>query len=296
MTLMNVFIETHDNLAQPLSEFLTEQGALSTILQASDDEEICMEALDKSQLWKNTTVCALFNKDQFPTQCLKQFEQAFRLDTPLTARIETLPDKDWVSEIQNQFPSQCYQNNLWICPDWDDTPHPEHIVVKLSPGLAFGTGRHPTTQLCVDWLASHSLNDKTVMDYGCGSGILGIAALALGAQAVWATDRDPQAMQSTQNNLDLNPSLDHNRFHLQPLSKAPSQPVDILVANILAQPLLELEPTLSGLTKTNGTLVLSGLLTTDIDSITRAYSPHFTLRDTQQQKEWVRMTWTRHNA
>lgn len=293
---MNVFIETHDNLAQPLSEFLTEQGALSTILQASDDEEICMEALDKSQLWKNTTVCALFNKDQFPTQCLKQFEQAFRLDTPLTARIETLPDKDWVSEIQNQFPSQCYQNNLWICPDWDDTPHPEHIVVKLSPGLAFGTGRHPTTQLCVDWLASHSLNDKTVMDYGCGSGILGIAALALGAQAVWATDRDPQAMQSTQNNLDLNPSLDHNRFHLQPLSKAPSQPVDILVANILAQPLLELEPTLSGLTKTNGTLVLSGLLTTDIDSITRAYSPHFTLRDTQQQKEWVRMTWTRHNA
>ena len=175
-------------------------------------------------------------------------------------RLERLEERDWVAETQNQFPPQCFKERLWLYPSWEEIPADLPLVLRLSPGLAFGTGTHPTTRLCLTWLAEHIQGNESVIDFGCGSGILALAALVLGARTVSGIDLDPQALSSSRANAELN-AITADRLPLfLPEAFKPNERVDILVANILATPIIELKTLFHSFVKPGGTIVLSGIL------------------------------------
>ena len=185
-----------------------------------------------------------------------------------------------------------FGERLWVCPSWMEPPEPTAANLMLDPGLAFGTGTHPTTALCLEWLDSQDLKDKNVTDFGCGSGILGIAALLLGAKHVLAIDIDPQALQATLDNLE------RNKLALSTLDaflpeKAPSAQTEVLVANILAGPLIELAPQISERVSVGGKLCLSGLLEHQGNEILETYSQWFQLDEPKINDGWIRVTGTK---
>ena len=185
-----------------------------------------------------------------------------------------------------------FGQRLWVCPSWKPVPDPDAVNLMLDPGLAFGTGTHPTTALCLEYLDGLSLEDKQVIDYGCGSGILGIATLLLGATHVMAVDIDQQALDASLDNLGRN-KLAPQRMQVYLPEKAPAMEADLLVANILAGPLVQLAPTLTKLIKTGGKLVLSGLLTQQEDEIREAYGESFNLDPVAEKEGWIRITGTK---
>lgn len=216
--------------------------------------------------------------------------------------LSQIPDKDWTREWMSHYkPIQCH-NNLWIVPKWLTAPDPNAINVYLDPGLAFGTGYHASTRLCLDWLAGQSLSDKIVLDYGCGSGILGVAALLLGAKQVLAVDIDPQALLAThqnakQNGVDsqiktfLPAKFDH--YH-----QAHRPAIDTITANILAKPLIGFVPQFSDILTPNGTIVLAGLIQSQVDEVLTAYRPYFKMNtpfyyDNPDDRHWYRLSGTR---
>ena len=182
-----------------------------------------------------------------------------------------------------------FGQKLWICPSWREVPDPNAVNVMLDPGLAFGTGTHPTTSLCLQWLDSLDLKDKTVLDYGCGSGILAIAALKLGAKSVIGVDIDPQALQASRDNAERNHVSEQLSLFLAKDLPANLE-ADIVVANILAGPLKELEPNIEILVKPNGLVGLSGILATQADSVYQAYQADFQLDPIVTLDEWCRIT------
>ena len=190
-------------------------------------------------------------------------QQNYRQQYPKQAfpdhRFEILEDKDWVREWMDQFHPVQFGARLWICPSWLTPPEPTAINVMLDPGLAFGTGTHATTALCLEWLDSAPLSGKLVIDYGCGSGILGIAALKLGGNKTYAIDIDPQALLATRQNAEQNQITDQQLEVYYPQS-CPLDMADILIANILAGPLASLAQTLNSLIRPGGLLALSGVL------------------------------------
>ena len=188
-----------------------------------------------------------------------------------------------------------FANKLWICPSWCALPDPNAPYVLLDPGLAFGTGTHPTTALCLEWLANHLAPDQTVLDYGCGSGILGIAAKRLGARYVVCVDYDPQAIAATVDNAGQN-SLFSDDLHACLPEKCPSIKAHIVIANILAKPLVNLAETLVSHLAENGTLVLSGLLSSQIDLVTQAYAEWIDFEPACLQDDWVRLVGHRKSA
>jgi len=193
----------------------------------------------------------------------------------------------WMDDYQPmQFGPQ-----LWVCPTTMQPPHSEAVNLRLDPGLAFGTGTHSTTALCLTWLANANLKQKSVIDYGCGSGILAIAALLLGATQAYATDIDPQALLATQSNAELNHVEKQLNHSLVEQFKAPA--ADLVMANILAGPLTELAPTLAVLCQQGGEIILSGLLAEQAEEVRAVYETWFELSPTQQQKEWILLHGTR---
>ena len=185
------------------------------------------------------------------------------------------------------FKPMRFGKRVWICPSWETPPEPDAVNILLDPGLAFGTGTHPTTALCLEWLDEQDLRDTTVIDYGCGSGILAIAAAKLGARRVIAIDNDPQAIVASESNRELNGvSPDTMTVHLP--GKAHPQ-ADVLVANILAGPLEELTPVLSALVKPGGKLILSGVLSQQTRSLLNSYEDNFVMSEPVLLDEWVRV-------
>ncbi|MDU6435567.1 MAG: 50S ribosomal protein L11 methyltransferase, partial [Pantoea sp.] len=207
-------------------------------------------------------------------------------------KIEQIEDKDWEREWMDNFHPMRFGERLWICPSWRDVPDPDAVNVMLDPGLAFGTGTHPTTSLCLSWLDGLDLAGKTVIDFGCGSGILAIAALKLGAAQAIGIDIDPQAIQASRDNAERNGVADRLSLYL-PHQQPENLQADVVVANILAGPLRELAPLISVLPKTGGHLGLSGVLASQADGVCEAYADRFTLDPVAEKEEWCRITGVR---
>lgn len=281
-----------DNNIEILSDIFLELGAEAITMTDATDEPLFQLSPDDAPLWKNTTLHALFNATISADQIVQTIKNNYSRFHDLNFYIENMENKNWVEETQKQFHAQQF-DRLWICPQWEKSEWLQKNkskkipVVFIEPGLAFGTGTHPTTQLCLTWLATHSLKNKTVIDYGCGSGILALAACALDAKTVLATDHDDQALLSTENNAKYN--IFKSELCIVKTDKIKLARANIVVANILANPLIELAETLKNLLLSKGGLILSGILKHDADRVAAAYENYFTRVDMQQKDEWVLM-------
>lgn len=274
-----------DQQAQPLSDWLAEQPqTLAVSLLDAADTPIYEPRLDHITLWDNVVVEALFDATTAIEPILLALNTHFGRLPPY--RLQNLAERDWVSENQAQFPPQCFAQRLWLYPSWQAIPAEHRPVLRLSPGLAFGTGTHPTTRLCLQWLAEHIHDAATLIDYGCGSGILGLAALVLGASHVTGVDLDPQALEASRANTELN-ALPLSDFSLcLPQALQVENPVDIVIANILATPLIELAPRLCSYLKPGGALVLSGILREQMSAVIDAYRPYLKLTCFGENEDW----------
>ena len=195
----------------------------------------------------------------------------------------------------DNFKPMRFGQRLWIVPSWHEAPEPDAVNLLLDPGLAFGTGTHPTTALCLEWLDGQQLQDLQVIDFGCGSGILAIGALLLGAERVVGTDIDPQALEASRDNAQRN-GLADARLPLYLPEDMPSEPADVLVANILAGPLVSLAPQLTALVKPGGRIALSGILAEQRDEILTAYDSAFLLDPVAEQDGWIRVSGVRRDV
>lgn len=267
---------------------MSAQGAMSVTFEDNADEPIFEPALGEAPLWSETRVTGLFEAD-INTNLVLEYVLQKSQEPEEASHWHILEDKDWQREWMQYFkPIQCAEN-LWICPSWCEQPDPSAVNLMLDPGLAFGTGTHPTTFLCLRWLAQQDLKEKDVIDYGCGSGILGIAALLLGATSALGTDIDPQALIATQENLKRN-QLHQTQFPVYFPDKCPDTPKDFVLANILAGPLVELAPSLAKLIVPGGKLCLSGILSTQEQAIVDAYSGLVNIDSIEEQDGWLCIT------
>jgi ribosomal protein L11 methyltransferase len=274
--------------AEKIGDILMETGAQAVTFLDSKDTPVFEPKPGETLLWGDTDVQGLFDAatDMAPiivflSECNILNAQNYKLDQ--------LEDKDWEREWMKNFHPMKFGERLWICPSWLDIPDPSAVNVMLDPGLAFGTGTHPTTALCLRWLDSLPLAGKTVVDFGCGSGILAIAALKLGARRVVGIDIDPQALQASQENARRNKVADQIELYL-PVDQPEDFQADVVVANILAGPLRELKAVISGYVKPGGHLALSGILNEQAESVRQAYADTFSLDPTTTDGDWCRIT------
>ena len=291
MPWLQIKVNTVREQAPTLEDALLDAGAVSVTLQDNADQPILEPGLGETPLWDQVRITGLFDAGIDTRATTNEISNA--LDSKLPEhQWEQLEDKDWEREWMSNYHPICCGERLWICPSWIAPPEPNKVNILLDPGLAFGTGTHPTTFLCMQWLDQQPLQGLTLVDYGCGSGILGIAALKLGARHVVGVDIDPQALLATSDNAQRNQLADDAMpVYLPP--KAPSDQVDIVLANILAGPLAELAPQLSALTRPGGKICLSGILATQADAVMAAYSDDFEFDPIAQKDEWVRITGTK---
>jgi len=286
MSYTKLIINTNAEEAEILSDLLTDLGALSVSMQDAADEAVFQLEPGESPLWKHTKLEALFNDSTSTKLAINRLKKQEPNLIKNDFYMETLEDQDWVRITQQHFHPQKHGKDLWVCPAWSDVSELSGTIVKIDPGLAFGTGTHPTTSLCLEWLANHPPTNKTVIDYGCGSGILSLAALALDARKVWAIDHDPQALTATHSNAKLN-DYDHaDKLAVLTPKECKNISADIMIANILANPLIELAPKLVALIKPGGQLVLSGLLENEIERVCDAYHGLMTVATTQVNHGW----------
>lgn len=276
---------THD--PELLSDLLSDTGAEAVTFEDAADQPVLETLPGETRLWQHTRVVGLYPADADVNTLLTQLRH--RLNDPaLQASIDTVADQDWERAWMDRFHPMRFGRRLWVCPLNHTPPCPEEVNILLDPGLAFGTGTHATTALCLEWLDSHDLENKTVIDYGCGSGILAIAAAKLGAGHIWAVDHDPQALTATSNNANSNGVLavitTHAPDALPPLN------VDIILANILAGPLLELAPKFAMLVKPGGCIVLSGILLDQAPAVMEKYRAWFNMEPVATRDEWVRLS------
>ena len=274
--------------AERVEQALEEVGALSVTLEDAGDEPIYEPDADKPSLWSDTRLTALFPADTHMDSVLARLKLDLGIAKLPPYRIEPLEDRDWVREWLKDFKPMRFGRRLWICPTAYTPPDPASVNLILDPGLAFGTGTHPTTALCLEWLDGAELAGKEVVDYGCGSGILAIAAARLGAKHLWCVDNDPQALVATRDNGSRNGVLEKLSVCLPPAF--PAMQADLLLANILAGPLVSLAPLFAAHLKPGAPLVLSGILKTQEPDIRRAYEADFTGLEVATKEDWIRIT------
>lgn len=275
--------------ADILSEALLEFGALSVDVHDADADTPAEQAVfgepgeADAHFWPHNRVTALFPSEAPVESLLKEAAQAAGLPAVSDYHIETLEDNDWVRLTQSQFDAIRISQRLWIVPTWHTPSDPQAINITLDPGLAFGTGSHPTTRLCLRWLDDHLKGGEAVLDYGCGSGILAIAALKLGAASAIGVDLDAQAIRASRDNAAANqvPA----QFFLP--QDVPQFQADIVVANILTNPLKLLAPLLAGATKQGGRIVLSGILAEQADDVMKIYAQWFNLAPPILEEGWA---------
>ena len=245
----------------------------------------------ETPLWDRIIVTGLYDANIDTGSLSQQIRD--QLQTNAEIKIEALEDRDWIRAWMDNYQPMQFGKRLWVCPRHLSPPDPQAINLMLDPGLAFGTGTHPTTALCLRWLDSAELEHKRVLDFGCGSGVLAIAALMLGAEHCDATDIDPQALQATEDNARDNGVIDRLRVMLpEQLSRdhTDEKKYDMVIANILAGPLMELANKLADYTASGGRIVLSGILQSQADDILKAYAPWFDLDAPVIQDDWVRIS------
>jgi ribosomal protein L11 methyltransferase len=275
-----------ENEVELLAHLLQENGALAVALQDAADQALFQLQPEETPLWEKTKVSALFPADTNLDVLLLSVKQQF---PHIELQIENIENQDWVATTQNYFQPQHYAERLWILPSWYDEKSFSGAIVKLDPGLAFGTGTHPTTAMCLEWLAQHPPKNLTVIDYGCGSGILALACLALGAKKVIAVDHDPQALTATKNNSVLNNFVNDTNLQICLPQHLPAITADLVVANILANPIMQLASHLMQLTSSHGKLVLSGFFSIDVERITAAFAPTMQIESVASKEQWARV-------
>jgi len=256
--------------------------ALSVTFTDKHDCPILEPELGTTPLWPNVVVQALFEEKEDAKDAAMRLLAGY---PHLSYSIETLPEQDWERVCMQDFKPQRFGERLWICPTWLTPPEPDAVNLILDPGLAFGTGTHPTTFLCLTWLEQAALENLRVIDYGCGSGILALAALKLGALHVDAVDIDQQALTATKSNA-IDNHISDSRLTVN-FPEALTAPADLLIANILLTPLVNLESRFYELLHNEGTLVVSGLLKEQAQELIDAYRTHFTLASSTYHDGWA---------
>lgn len=285
MSWLEISFEIHKSQAEFYSEKLEELGAVSVSFFDAGEVPVLEPLPGTTPLWDKVKVVGLFPE----TIDIKSIEASIKSLLPQTIiNITPLAEQDWTRVWLEHFHPIKFGQKLWVIPS--DSPAPEDknaVVVKLDPGLAFGTGTHSTTALCLQWLDAHPPINQTVIDYGCGSGILGIAALKLGAKKVWAIDYDPQAIAATQENRLRNDVAIESICALTPQELPIDLQAQTVLANILAEPLIQLAPVLQACCAVGGNLVMSGLLTKQIEAVRAAYEPWFSFEEVKTHEDWV---------
>ena len=294
MAWVSLHIEAHSQNADLLSDTLMEIGALSASIEDAnaetpDEQPIFGEPGDPPPgIWNKNIISALFNDDVDIANVIAQIEEITGFED-LVYSTETVAEQDWVRATQSQFDPIRITDDLWIVPTWHDAPNPNALNVVLDPGLAFGTGSHPTTHLCLAWLVDQVKPPHHVLDYGCGSGILAIAAKKLGAAEVVGVDIDAQAIISSEFNAEQNQvSAD---FYMA--TDYPEKQADIVVANILSSALSVLAPALAGACKQHGRIALSGILREQAEQVSAIYAEWFTMDAPVFMDSWTLLTGTK---
>jgi ribosomal protein L11 methyltransferase len=294
MSWLLLKIEANAQNADLISDALMNIGALSASIEDANAETLGEQAIfgepgdPPPGIWQQNIVSAMFADNIDVNQVVSALQQATKI-SKFQFNTETIADQDWVRATQAQFDPIKITDKLWIVPTWHAAPNADAINIVLDPGLAFGTGSHPTTSLCLEWLTAQTLENKSVLDYGCGSGILAIAAKKLGACPVSGVDIDSQAIVSSiynaqQNRVEID-FYDANSFA--------EQTFDVLVANILSSALMVLAPVLAKYCKTGAKLALSGILQTQSEALITRYSEWFNMDAPSQKDAWILLTGTK---
>jgi ribosomal protein L11 methyltransferase len=295
MTWLQLRLDADPATASTLEDALLEIGAAAVTMEDNADQPVYEPGVGETPVWQHTRVTGLFTADTDMTAALAELQGHYGQALP-PLRIEILEDRDWIREWMDSYhPIQCGER-LWICPSWREPVDPNAVNLLLDPGLAFGTGTHPTTWLCMQWLDQQDLSGLTVIDYGCGSGILGIAALLLGADKVIAVDNDPQALLATRDNARRN-NIDDARIEcFLPQHMPAGLRGDMVVANILAGPLTSLAPNLAATLDAGAAICLSGILQSQADELMACYQHWFSQLTLTTKEEWVRIAGNKNNS
>jgi ribosomal protein L11 methyltransferase len=273
----------------PFEDALFELGAVAVTLEDAADDPVLEPAPGETPLWPTVVLKAVFGAAVDADVLAACLAQALP-DAP-APRFEVLPDKPWEREWLKDFKPMRFGRRLWVCPGGLPAGGPDSIRIELDPGLAFGTGTHPTTALCLEWLESADVAGRDVVDYGCGSGILSVAAARLGAASVLAVDIDPQAVTATRQNAERNSVRERINATVEPELRAAS--ADVLVANILAMPLVSLAPCFASAARAGGSIALSGILVDQSNAVTAAYRPWFDIALSATRDGWALLTGAR---
>ena len=282
-----ISFEVNKNKVGFVSEVLTGLGSISISYFDALNNAIFEPPVGETPLWESVRITALFSSEinkQFITDSILEICNINVLDT-----LE-LKDRVWEEECQKNFPSMQFGKKLWVRPSWDslfELPS-DAVIINMDPGLAFGTGTHQTTSLCLEFLDENPPKGLDVIDFGCGTGILAIAAAKLGANSILAIDNDPQALISSQENA-VNNNCESVIHTIHSMENDEYRNCDLLIANILANPLMELEPLFSGLLNPNGTLLLSGILKDQLERLLDCYSDKFMDFELANMDEWFRV-------
>jgi len=275
MSWLQIRFPASGETADALSAALEESGAISVSVEHVGDDSWVETDWDERPVWSESRVTGLFAPDTDVAGLLQELRA--HLNTALPApEVHTLADQDWADSWKANYQPLQISERLWICPSWMTPPDPRAVNVILDPGMAFGTGDHPTTALCLEWLAAQDLTNKDVIDYGSGSGILSVAALKLGARSALGVELDELAIRVSIENAEQNKVA--RRFRaVVPALLPPEVSADIVIANILARPLMELAPRIKALVRPGGSLALSGLLSEQAEEVAACYGDTFAL-------------------
>lgn len=290
MPWIQIIVDVPLNQAETLEDTLLGIGSVAVTLQDAADQPLYEPPLGSTPLWEHTRVMGLFEADTDIDLIKAALQNEFPALTNEQYRIDIVEDQAWERAWMENFkPIRC-GNKLWVCPSWCDIPDKHAVNLLLDPGLAFGTGTHPTTHLCLSWLDEIDLKNKTLIDYGCGSGILAIAALLLGATHATAIDNDPQALIATYDNAQRNNINTQQLTIIYPREINNTLQTDVIIANILAQPLVALASTICSLLKQQGVIALSGILEEQAPSVMQAYATWITWQPMVCKDGWVRLS------
>jgi ribosomal protein L11 methyltransferase len=294
MDWQQISFEVQKSEVDLISEVLMGLGSLSITFTDAQGNDIYEPPVGTTPLWEKVTVTALFSSETSKDTVEKTILKICDINISDTF---SLQDKVWEKECQKNFPAMQFGKKLWVCPSWDIKPElsTEAIVIEVDPGLAFGTGTHQTTSLCLEYLDENPPLNLDVIDFGCGTGILAIAAAKLKAKSVLAIDNDPQAVIASHENANKNHCDDVvNTIHS--MDQNNSSRCDLLIANILANPIIELEPLFSEFLKSNGTILLSGIIKEQVEDVVNCYSKNFTNIRLANKDEWYRISATRKSS
>ena len=288
-TWLQVQVRVEAEHADAAESTLFDAGASAVTLLDAEDHPVHEPAPGEIPLWPDVIVQGLFEADPERDAIVRALIAAGLVDNPTAISFEPLADQDWERAWMDDYQPIRFGESLWICPSHVEPDPDWPLVIRLDPGLAFGSGTHPTTAMCLEWVDRNPVEGQTVVDYGCGSGVLAIACALKGAQEVVAIDHDPQALVATLDNAERN-GVGERIERLRPEDFQPGS-AQLVLANILASPLVELADTLVGCCQPGGSLVLSGILAEQADGVIAAYSETCTLVDQARSGDWVRLDW-----